>query len=207
VAEGYLAVEYDGGPRRIIPLSEMPLPGAHNVTNALAAALAASRCGVSGEQLARGLAEFTPVDHLLQEVAEVRGVRFVDDSKATNTAAALADLATLNGPLLVITGGLGKETDFSRFGERLSERAKFVCLIGESGPAIRAAVGDGTSAVMAPSLAEAVQTCFDRAEPGDTVVLLPGCASFDMFQNQTHRGEEFTRLAREIARREARRGA
>jgi len=153
--------------------------------------------------MAEGLKRFAPADHLLAEVAQVGGIRFVDDSKATNTAAAIADLSTLSGPLLVIAGGQGKEVDFSQFGQHLADRCRFVCLIGESGPAIARAIGDGTATMEAGSMEEAVEECYRRAEPGDTVVLLPGCASFDMFEDQTQRGEQFTRLVREIAQREA----
>ncbi len=206
VEEGYLVVDTGSGIQRILPVAQMPVPGQHNVTNALAAAVAASLCGATGQQMAEGLKRFAPADHLLAEVAQVDGVRFVDDSKATNSAAAIADLSTLSGPLLVIAGGQGKEVDFSEFGQHLADRCRFVCLIGESGPAIARAVGDGTASMQAASMREAVEECYRRAEPGDTVVLLPGCASFDMFEDQTHRGEQFTRVVREIAQRKARPG-
>ncbi len=203
VENDYLVIDSGSGPQQILPRSEMPIPGEHNITNALAAALTASLCGATSQQIAEGLKRFTPADHLLREVAQVQGVRFVDDSKATNTAAAIADLSTLSGPLLAIVGGQGKEVDFSQFGQHLARRCRFVCLIGESGPAIEAAIGAGTATMQAASLEEAVEECYRRAQPGDTVVLLPGCASFDMFEDQTHRGEQFIRVVRQIAQREA----
>ncbi len=203
VEQGCLVVDTSSGVQRILPVAQMPVPGRHNVTNALAAAVVAGLCGATGQQMAEGLKRFVPANHLLTEVAQVKGIRFVDDSKATNTAAAIADLSTLSGPLLVIVGGQGKEVDFSQFGQHLADRCRFVCLIGESGPAIEAAVGDATETMQAFSMQEAVEECYRRAEPGDTVVLLPGCASFDMFEDQTHRGEEFIRVVREIAQREA----
>ncbi len=206
VEDDCLVVDTSLGIQRILPVAQMPVPGQHNVTNALAAALAAGLCGATGEQMAEGLKRFAPADHLLAEVAQVGGIRFVDDSKATNTAAAIADLSTLSGPLLVIAGGQGKEVDFSQFGQHLARRCQFVCLIGESGPLIEAAVGDAAETMQAVSMQEAVEECYRRAEPGDTVVLLPGCASFDMFEDQTRRGEQFTRVVREIAQREARPG-
>ncbi len=206
VEDDCLVVDTSSGIQRILPVVQMPVPGRHNVTNALAAAVAAGLCGATGQQMAEGLKRFAPADHLLAEVAQVGGIRFVDDSKATNTAAAIADLTTLSGPLLVIAGGQGKEVEFSQFGRHLADRCRFVCLIGESGPTIGRAVGDGTASMEAASMQEAVEECYRRAKPGDTVVLLPGCASFDMFEDQTHRGEEFTRVVREIAQREARPG-
>jgi len=206
VEDKYLVIDSGSGPQRILSRDEMPVPGEHNVANALAAALTASLCGATSQQVAEGLKRFAPADHLLAEVAVVGGIRFVDDSKATNTAAAIADLSTLSGSLLAIVGGQGKEVDFSEFGRHLAHRCRLVCLIGESGPAIEAAVGAGTATMQAASLEEAVEECYRRAEPGDTVVLLPGCASFDMFEDQTHRGEQFTRAVREIAQREAKPG-
>ncbi len=201
-----LIIDAGCGPQRILSRDEMPVPGEHNITNALAAGLAASVCGASSEQIAQGLRSFEPAAHLLQEVMQIEGVRFVDGSKATNTAAAIADLSTLSGPLLVIAGGQGKEVDFTEFGQYLAGRCRFVCLIGESGPAIEAAIGDGAESMRAASMQDAVEECYRRAESGDTVVLLPGCASFDMFEDQTHRGEQFTRVVREIAQPEARPG-
>ncbi len=206
VEEGYLVVETGAGPQRILAAEDMPVPGLHNVTNALAAGLAAGLCGATAGQMAEGLKKFEPADHLLREVVEVRGIKFIDDSKATNTAAAMADLTTLSGPVLVIAGGQSKGADFSQFGHRLGERAKLVCLIGESGPALEAAIGGATDTIAAVSMDQAVEECYRRAAPGDTIVLLPGCASFDMFQDQVHRGETFTRLARQIAQQEAARG-
>ncbi len=205
VEDGFLVVDAGAGPQRILPVAAMPVPGSHNLTNALAAGLVAGLCGATAEQTAEGLKRFGPVDHLLQEVVEVRDIKFLDDSKATNTAAAIADLATLAGPVLVIAGGQGKEVEFAEFGRRLGERGKFVCLIGDSGPAIEAAIGGATNTRQAASMEQAVEECYRRAERGDTIVLLPGCASFDMFRDQTHRGEVFTRLVRRIAAREARR--
>ncbi len=206
VEDDCLVVNTSPGVQRILPVAQMPVPGQHNVTNALAAALAAGLCGATGQQMAEGLKRFAPADHLLAEVVQVGGIRFVDDSKATNTAAAIADLSTLSGPLLVIAGGQGKEVDFSEFGQHLARRCRFVCLIGESGSTIEAAVGDAAETMQAASMREAVEECYRRAESGDAVVLLPGCASFDMFEDQTHRGEQFTRVVREIAQREARPG-
>ncbi len=203
VEDGYLVVDIGSGPERILAVEDMPVAGAHNVTNALAAGLVAALCGATADQIAEGLRKFAPADHLLQEVVQVCGITFVDDSKATNTAVAIADLATISGPVLVIAGGQGKETDFSKFARHLAGRAKFVCLIGDSGPAIQAAIDGGTDTMPAASMEEAVEECYRRAEPGDTIALLPACASFDMFRDQADRGEQFTRLAREIAQREA----
>jgi len=201
VEDGWLVVEADSDAQRILPTDQMPVPGWHNLTNALAASLVARVCGATGEQIARGLTQFSPADHLLAEVMDLGGVRFIDDSKATNTAAAIADIETLDGPLLIIVGGQGKEVNFARFGQELTRRCRFVCLIGESGPAIEAAIGQSTEITQASSMQQAVEECYRRAQPGETVALVPGCASFDMFADQTDRGEQFVQAVRQIARR------
>ena len=171
--------------------------------NALAASLAARLAGAEPAHLAAGLAAFRPADHLLQVVGTVRGVRFVDDSKATNVAAAQADLACLGRPLLPIVGGVSKNVDFHEFGEHLGEECVAVCLIGESRRVLAKVIGDRTRVVECASLEQAVETAFTLAEEGTTVALLPGCASFDMFRDQVDRGQAFTRCVRELSYRYA----
>ncbi len=188
----------DEGAAGVCRLEDLPVRGRHNVANALVAALAGRLCGATVQQIGQGLKEFRPVDHLLQEVVRAGGITFIDDSKATNPAAAVADLSTLEGPLIVIAGGQGKGTDFSQFGQALSRRAKLVCLIGESQDDIAAAITDDTKTIKCTSLPAAVRKAYDAAVPGDQIVLLPGCASFDMFENLSQRGEVFTRLARGV---------
>ena len=186
------------GPEVICSVQQMPVAGLHNVSNALVAALAARLCGATAEQIWEGLAGFVPVDHLLREVVKVGEITFVDDSKATNPAAAVADLATLEGPVIVIAGGQGKGLDFAEFGQALAQRARLVYLIGESQHDIAAAIGDDAKVTKCTSLREAVQQAYSTAQAGEKIVLLPGCASFDMFEDLTQRGEIFTQLAREV---------
>ncbi len=188
-----------GSPETVATLEDLPLRGAHFIRNALAAALTGRLLGVPPEAIAEGLRQFHLADHLLQPVGTVRGVRFIDDSKATNVAAALADLECLERPLIVIAGGVSKNVDFGEFGRRLAEECAAVCLIGESRQALAAALGEAVPQVQCDSLEEAVRRAFDLAQPGYTVALVPGCASFDMFRDQGERGQVFTRAVRELS--------
>jgi UDP-N-acetylmuramoylalanine--D-glutamate ligase len=139
----------------------------------------------------------------MQSVGTVRGVRFIDDSKATNVAAALADLPCLGQPLIAIVGGVSKNVDFHEFGQRLGQECAGICLIGESRQQLAEAIGDRTRVVWCESMAQAVEEAFALAEEGTTVALLPGCASFDMFRDQADRGQVFTRCVRELSYRYA----
>ena len=204
VEEDRLVLEIEpGSPEAVGAVEDLPVGGDHFVRNALAAALAARLVGADSTAIAAGLAAFHPADHLLQVVATIRGVRFVDDSKATNVAAALADLACLGRPLVPLVGGVSKNVDFHEFGERLGRECLAVCLVGESSEVLAKAIGDRTRVVKCGSLEEAVETAFSLAPEGATVALLPGCASFDMFRDQVDRGQAFTRCVRELSYRYA----
>lgn len=204
VDDDHLILEVEpGSPETIAAVGDLPFCGSHFLRNALAAALAARLAGADLPALHAGLAAFRPADHLLQTVATVRGVRFVDDSKATNVAAALADLECLGRPLIPIVGGVSKNVDFTEFGERLGQECLAVCLIGESRGVLADAIGDRTRVLLCDSLEEAVTTAFELAPEGATVALLPGCASFDMFRDQAERGLAFTRYVRELSYRHA----
>ncbi len=199
-----LIVEIEPGlPETVANLADLPFCGTHFLRNALAAALAARLAGATPQAIAAGLAAFRTADHLLQPVGTVAGVRFVDDSKATNVAAAMADLECLPRPLIAIVGGVSKNVEFHEFGERLGRECAAVCLIGQSRDMLAAAIADRTHVVSCDTLEEAVETAFGLAQEGMTVALLPGCASFDMFRDQAERGQVFTRCVRELSYRYA----
>ncbi len=204
VEDDLLVVEIEpGAPEVVCAVEDLPVYGNHFLRNALAAALVARLAGAEPAAIAAGLAAFRPADHLLQTVGTVRGVRFVDDSKATNVAAALADLDCLGRPLIPIVGGVSKNVDFSEFGERLRRECVAVCLLGESSDVLAEAVGNWGRVVKCADMEQAVATAFSLAEEGTTVALLPGCASFDMFRDQADRGQVFTRCVRELSYRYA----
>ncbi|MDQ2680796.1 MAG: UDP-N-acetylmuramoyl-L-alanine--D-glutamate ligase [Candidatus Eremiobacteraeota bacterium] len=182
----------DPRPRVIMQRAEIPLAGEHNVQNVLAALLAALSAGLDAARLREGVMSFTAMSHRLEQVAEVDGVRFVDDSKSTNPGSVIAALRAYDAPLILIAGGKSKRTDFTELGRFIQVRAKALITIGEAGPQIAEATGDQITTQRASSMADAVQKARDLAQSGDIVLLSPGCASFDMFSSAEDRGEQFS---------------
>ncbi|MDB5069268.1 MAG: UDP-N-acetylmuramoylalanine/D-glutamate ligase [Candidatus Eremiobacteraeota bacterium] len=181
----------DPRPVDILRVSEIPLLGRHNVENVMGAVLAALAAGLPVEAIREGVRTFRPLAHRLEPVAEIDGVQYVDDSKATNPGSVIAALRAFEQrPIVLIAGGKAKGTDFADLGKAISSRAKAVVLIGEAADDI-AAVVKRAKVEHASSMEEAVNRAADLAEPGDVVLLSPGCASFDMFQSAEHRGDLF----------------
>ncbi len=179
------------GEERLLAAAEVPLAGQHNLANVLAAWALAAAAGLPDAAIARAVRDFRALPHRLAFVAERRGVRYLDDSKATNVNAACAALAGLTGPLLVIAGGQGKGQDFTPFAALLAERARAVVLIGTDAPLIERALAGRVRLACAGTMTEAVGIAAALAERGDQVVLAPACASFDQFRNYNERGEAF----------------
>jgi len=176
--------------------AEPALPGAHNRENAAAAAAAARAAGVPEDAIAAALRSFRGVAHRLELVAELDGVRFVNDSKATNTAAARRALAAYDAPLHVILGGSRKGESFDELARELTGRAY---LIGETAPELAEALDRaGVPHVRAGDLETAVAAAAAAARPGEIVLLSPACASYDQFRDFEHRGEEFRRLVQNL---------
>jgi UDP-N-acetylmuramoylalanine--D-glutamate ligase len=130
-------------------------------------------------------------------VADCGGVRYIDDSKATNPASAIADLLSIEGPAIVIAGGKEKDTDFAEYGAVLAQKAKHVFVMGECAQRIMDAVGDPSRCTLVTSMDEAVARAIAVAEAGDTVTLCPACSSLDMFASYAARGDAFARAVRE----------
>jgi UDP-N-acetylmuramoylalanine--D-glutamate ligase len=180
----------DPRPVEIMRTSEIPLLGRHNVENVMGAILVALAAGLPVDAIREGVRNFRPLDHRLQPVAEIEGVRYVDDSKATNPGSVIAAMKAFDRPIVLIAGGKSKGTDFAELGKVLSSRAKAVVLIGEAAEEI-AGVVKRAKVEHATSMDDAVRRARDLAEEGDVVLLSPGCASFDMFRSAEHRGDEF----------------
>jgi len=179
--------------------AEPRLRGRHNRENAAAATVAARAVGIRDESISEALRTFPGVAHRLEEVAEAGGVHWVNDSKATNVAAARRALeAYADQPLLVIAGGRGKGQGFGPLAEALGENVRFVFTIGETADELAAAVG--ARAVIARDLGTAARMAAAEAQPGDVVLLSPACASYDQFESFEERGEEFRRLAQNLTR-------
>jgi UDP-N-acetylmuramoylalanine--D-glutamate ligase len=184
------------------PLPAEPLiPGMHNRENAAAATAAARAAGIDDAAIAEALRTFAGVPHRLELVRELRGVRYVNDSKATNAAAARRGAAAYgDSPLRLILGGSSKGEDFGPFARELPGTVRSVYLIGESADDLAAALdAAGRAYVRAGDLADAVTRAAADAEPGDVVLLSPASASYDQFDNFEHRGETFRRLVEELA--------
>ncbi len=179
------------GEQVLMNAAEVPLSGRHNLANVLAAWALASTVGIADEEIARAVREFKALAHRLELVAEHEGVRFYDDSKATNVSAACSSLRGLSGPLVVIAGGQAKGQDFTDFAELLASRARAVVLIGVDAPLIAGALQGRVDVISAAGMHEAVSAAVRLAQPGDSVVLAPACASLDMFTDYAARGEAF----------------
>jgi UDP-N-acetylmuramoylalanine--D-glutamate ligase len=190
-----------GGARRIefsaddtLP-AEPRIPGAHNRENAAAATAAARAAGFDDHAIAAALETFPGVEHRLELVAEANGVRYVNDSKATNTAAARRAVAAYDAPLLVILGGRGKGESYSELALLLKQRAKRVYVIGEAADEIGIALElAGVDHQRVGDLERAVEAAARAARPGDVVLLAPACASYDQFRDFEERGQAFKEL-------------
>ncbi len=183
--------------------SDVPLRGEHNLENVLATAAIAILAGVAPETIREAVRDFPGVEHRLEFVAEISGVAFYNDSKATNVDAALKAIEAFDSNLLVILGGKDKGGDFTPLAAPLSARARLVLLIGAATEKIAAQLAGAVPMERAGTLDRAVALAVDRARPGDTVLLAPACASFDQFRNYEHRGRVFKQLVNDIRSRVA----
>ncbi len=173
---------------------QIPLRGGHNVENVLAACAAAYLAGATPAAIAAGVKSFRGVEHRLEFVAEISGVQFYNDSKATNVDAAVKAVQAFAGPLLVILGGKDKGSPYVPLRDLLHERARMVLLIGESAEKIAADLQGAIEINHVGTLDRAVEIAIERAQPGDTVLLAPACSSFDQFENYEQRGRVFKEL-------------
>jgi UDP-N-acetylmuramoylalanine--D-glutamate ligase len=182
------------------PLPAEPLiPGAHNRENAAAATAAARAAGIGDEAIAHALRTFAGVPHRLELVRELRGVRYVNDSKATNTAAARHAVAAYTAPIRLILGGSLKGEDFSGFARALPANVHSIHLIGEATEQLAAALDTaGRSYSRDGDLARALAHAAAVAEPGDVVLLSPASASYDQFENFEQRGDTFRELVERL---------
>ena len=181
----------------LLRVEELALRGPHNVRNAMAAAAAALARGLPIDAVRQGLKTFAGVPHRLEEVAQRDGVTYVNDSKATNVAAALVALASFEVPLHVIMGGQGKGEDYAPLAPAIAAHAACVYLIGAEAPALRAALENtGVPLHDSETLDVAVAQARAAAQPGQVVLLAPACTSWDQFENFEVRGEAFREAAR-----------
>ena len=183
----------------LLPLAAMRLQGLHNAANAMAALAMAEALALPLGPALEALCAFGGLPHRSQWVADVRGVHYVNDSKGTNVGATLAAVQGMAGPLVVIAGGDGKNQDFSGLREAFRGKVRHVVLIGRDAPTLAATLADVCATERATDMPAAVRAAHAVAQPGDTVLLSPACASLDMFRDYTHRGDEFAAAVRSLA--------
>jgi len=190
----------------VLHASELAIPGPHNLANAVAALGAAFAVGVETGRAAEALRRFRPLEHRLEFVAEIDGVRYVNDSKATNVDSVACALASYGVPIVLIAGGRGKGADYSELRDGVQRGVAHVVLIGEAADAIEETLAGIAPISRAATLREAVDAASRAAAPGSVVLLSPACASFDMFDDYEDRGRQFknevARLAAERAKRD-----
>ena len=171
---------------------ELALPGRHNLYNSLAAAMAARVMEVRVESIRESLMTFEGVRHRLEFIREVKGVRYVNDSKATNVNAVWYALESMEAPVILIAGGRDKGNDYDAIADLVAEKVRAIVAVGESAERVAAALGSMVDVcVQADSMDDAVGQASRLAQPGDVVLLSPACASFDMFTNYEARGDAF----------------
>jgi UDP-N-acetylmuramoylalanine--D-glutamate ligase len=193
----------DGTEETLLKLPDIPLAGAHNVENVLAAAAAARLAGAPAAAIAKGVRSFAGVEHRLEFVAEIGGVRYYNDSKATNVDATLKALDAFPGRLLIILGGKDKGSDYTVLQKPLREKAILALLIGAAAEKIENQISGSVALERAETLERAVETASHAAQRGDVVLLAPACASFDQFENYEHRGRVFKDLVSQLEKQSA----
>jgi UDP-N-acetylmuramoylalanine--D-glutamate ligase len=178
----------------VVPVTAIPLKGEHNVENVLAAVCAARLAGVSAQAIADAVSTFRAVEHRLEFVADIAGVHYYNDSKATNVDATLKAIAAFQGGIHLILGGKDKNSDYTLLRPLLEQRVKAVYTIGSAAEKIEREIAGSTSIVSAKTLDAAVESASRAATEGDIVLLAPACASFDQFDSYEHRGGVFKEL-------------
>jgi len=191
-----LVFRRDGAESVLLRRADIGLRGNHNVENVMAAAAAAFLAGVAPRAIAASVRSFAAVEHRLEFVAEINGVEYFNDSKATNVDATLKALDAFPGNLLVILGGKDKGGDFNLLRGPLQKHARVALLIGAAAEKIESQISGSVPVESVDTIDRAVRRAAELAQPGDTVLLAPACASFDQFHNYEHRGRVFKQRVR-----------
>jgi UDP-N-acetylmuramoylalanine--D-glutamate ligase len=182
---------------RVVPLTGIPLKGAHNVENVLAAVCASRLAGASAESIREAVQNFQAVEHRLEFVATVNGVDFYNDSKATNVDATMKAVASFQSGIHLIMGGKDKGSDYTQLAQLLRARVRAVYTIGSAAAKIESQLRGMVSILSCETLDNAVSAAASAAHPGDVVLLAPACSSFDQFESYEHRGRVFKELVAE----------
>jgi len=210
----FLALGDSSVPHVVVSRSAIPLPGMHNIENVLAALAIGGAMGLDPDLMAEGVRSFRAVPHRIEPVGEVGGVRFFNDSKATNLSSVKVALASfppieaadgsLSPRVVLIAGGRDKGAPWKSVRDLVSRTVKGLVALGEAGPVVLEAWGDAAGRTReAAGMAEAIEKAREMAEPGDVVLLSPGCASFDLYENYEQRGEHFRSLVHALLKNNA----
>jgi UDP-N-acetylmuramoylalanine--D-glutamate ligase len=199
VSDGRIFFRDSRGQREIMLVSEIPLKGAHNVENVLAAVCSGALMGCEPRQISKAVRQFKAVEHRLEYVAAIRGVEYYNDSKATNVDATIKALESFPANIHLILGGKDKGSDYTVLNDLLRQRVKRVYTIGAAAAKIESQIKDAAEVVHAETLENAVKRAAASASPGDVVLLAPACASFDQFKSYEHRGRVFKEVVRGLA--------
>jgi UDP-N-acetylmuramoylalanine--D-glutamate ligase len=198
VENNTLTISYQGD-EFTMSLDELSLRGKHNAYNSMAAGIAGHVLDIRKEIIRESLSDFQGVEHRLEHVLKIHGVEFINDSKATNINSAWYALESMTTPVVWIVGGQDKGNDYSELFELAQQKVKAIVCLGVDNKKIMDAFNDKVPMIAEThSMAEAVQTCYQLAKNGDTVLLSPACASFDLFENYEDRGRQFKDYVREL---------
>ncbi len=178
---------------------ELALSGKHNMYNSLAAGITADLTGITNDSIRQSLNDFEGVEHRLEKVTRVRGVQYINDSKATNVDACWYALESMTTPTVLILGGVDKGNDYTAIADLVKKKCTGLVFLGVDNKKLHDFFdGFGIPIADARSMKECIEACYQMAKPGDTVLLSPCCASFDLFKNMEDRGEQFKALARSL---------
>ena len=179
------------GEERLMKLRDIPLTGKHNVANVLAAFALTKQMNLDKENVLQAIKSFKGLPHRTELVRELNGVKWVNDSKATNIGATIAAIQGIDESIILLAGGQGKDADFTELADVLPGKVKYVILFGQDAQKIDDAIGTNVETYRVENMSEAVSKAHQLAEPTDVVLLSPACASFDMYSGFTARGDDF----------------
>jgi UDP-N-acetylmuramoylalanine--D-glutamate ligase len=203
VDKEYIVFRGLSGMQTVMPISEIPLKGAHNVENVLSAVCVGVLMGCKPERIRDAVRNFKAVEHRLEYVASINGVEYYNDSKATNVDATIKALESFPANIHLILGGKDKGSDYTLLNDLLRSRVKRVYTIGAAAEKIESQIKDATEIVRSETLEKAVKNATASARSGDIVLLAPACASFDQFENYEHRGRVFKEAVRGLITRQS----
>ena len=191
VKNGQMILQLSGNREMLMPVNEMQIKGEHNLANGLAAALAARLMGVDVTTMRNTFHSFKGLPHRMEFIRNLDGVDWINDSKATNVDAVWYALGSYSNPVVLIAGGRDKDSDFTQLRKRLEKTTKSIILIGEAAEKMKNAFKEICPLIVSTSFEDCIKKAKEISQPGDVVLLSPGCASFDWFENFEDRGDQF----------------